>query len=113
MLLTLATPANAASCSRNADCSGGQTCQTVLDLFVFQWKNCKNTLCNSDAGCPDGTLCLLGMCQVGCRNSNDCAAGRQCVNAACVATGNPSPGTGKGHRRRGPQMHAGRRFEAA
>lgn len=96
MLLSLSTPATAASCSRNADCTGGQTCQTVLDLFFFQWKSCKNTLCNTDGDCRNGTLCLLGMCQVGCRNSNDCAAGRQCVNAACVGTGNPSPGSGKG-----------------
>lgn len=95
-LATMSQSAAAKSCSTNTDCTGGQTCQTTLDLWIYKFRECKNTLCNSDVDCRNGTLCLLGMCQAGCRNDNDCGAGQSCTNAVCRNRSGPAPSPGAG-----------------
>ena len=82
-----------AACTTSAECTGGNTCVVVLDLWLLKWKECRITLCNVDDECRAGTLCLLGTCQVGCRGDNDCPAQATCNNAQCT---NPSPKPGAG-----------------
>lgn len=99
-LLMAPPPAEAATCSTNADCDPGNTCAVRFDFFFFKWKECRRTPCNTDGDCRGGTLCLLGTCQAGCRSESDCPAGTSCSNSLCTAprphpTAGTIPGEGR------------------
>ena len=90
-ILLMIPPAASAldfGCTSNASCSAGTTCQLLVSIFGVNLRVCKAPpLCNTDGECVGGTLCLNGVCQVGCRNDGDCPAGG-CTNFKCtVATG--------------------------
>src|SRR5262249_29638754 len=80
-------------CTSNATCAAGTTCQILWRFLGITYHTCKAPpLCNTDAECVGGTLCLLGTCQVGCRSGADCASG-QCANSTCTT---PAGGGGSG-----------------
>jgi len=39
--------------------------------------------CVADEQCPSGTLCLDGLCLVGCNHSYECGPGKVCANGQC------------------------------
>ena len=95
MVPIVPSPASALDlgCTSNASCAAGTTCQIAWSFLGITYHTCKAPpLCNTDAECVGGTLCLLGTCQVGCRSGGDCASG-QCVNSTCTA---PARGGGSG-----------------
>lgn len=95
--LLLAPQAAAAwdlGCTSNAPCVAGTTCQLVWSFLGINYRTCKSPpLCNADSECKGGALCLLGTCQVGCRNDGDCAAG-SCVDSQCKVPPSGSSGPG-------------------
>lgn len=93
-LLLVPVSAAAKGCSDNGDCSGGSTCQTWLDLWIFKLKECRATFCNTDGDCRNNTLCLLGQCQAGCRSDSDCTAPKHCVSSACMNPSGQAPAAG-------------------
>jgi hypothetical protein len=101
ILLVAPTPAYAQSCSTNAECAAGNTCAVKWNFLFFKIRECQPTRCNVDGDCTGGTLCLLGVCRVGCRSESDCPAGNLCTNSQCVApTQHPPPGTIPGEGRK-------------
>ena len=82
-------------CFSNADCAGGQYCDTAIGLCVV------GPVCNSDVDCPLGEVCdtTKGLCVQGCRSNGDCPLGDGGLVVPCVCPGNvecqcPPPGDG-------------------
>ena len=92
-LLIAPTPAHAKFCSLSSECAPGASCVSRWNFFFFQLKECKPDPCNTDSGCTRGSLCLDGICQVGCRGDSDCPAANRCTNMQCVAP-SPQPAAG-------------------
>src|SRR5256885_13590970 len=92
-LLIAPAPAYAQSCSLNADCPPGSSCIVKWNFFFFKIRECRRDPCNTDSGCTRGSLCLDGICQVGCRGDSDCPAASRCQNMQCT-TPSPQPGAG-------------------
>lgn len=86
ILLTVPSSASAQifGCTTNASCPAGTTCQLSWSFLGFKYRVCKAPpLCNADGECAGGTLCLNGVCQVGCRTDSDCPLGR-CEGSRCT-----------------------------
>ena len=92
-VLLLPSPALARSCSVNADCPPGASCIVKWNFIIFKIRDCKPDPCNADRECTRGSLCLDGICQIGCRNDGDCPAPGRCQNQQCT-TPTPQPGAG-------------------
>jgi len=69
-------------CSRDEECSGGQTCQNARCVEK------KQVGCSSDSTCGLGETCQEGKCrstsQPGCQSPVDCGANERCERGQCV-----------------------------
>ena len=92
-LLIAPAPAYAKSCSLTADCPPGSSCIVKWNFIIFKIRECRPDPCNADRECTRGSLCLDGICQVGCRGDGDCPAASRCQNMQCT-TPSPQPGAG-------------------
>lgn len=62
-------------CKDNADCKGGQQCNTGTHQCVA---------CVDDAACGFGQVCLNNACVAGCTPQHACPGGLGCCNNGCV-----------------------------
>ena len=80
------------SCSKNADCEGGQVCDTDIG-------RCVQVSCTIDSECDGGYVCRDTACRKICTTLSDCRGGEKCepsggVNV-CMPTTPPASGGGE------------------
>jgi Cys-rich repeat protein len=79
-LLGLGTGCITSRCLRDADCTGGQVCQTGTGA-------CVDPECSVDTDCGAGRVCEQRFCVAGCASQADCADTEQCVDRRCLPIG--------------------------
>ena len=68
-----------------AECADAECCECVNGQCV---KKDGGNGCTSDDDCPDGQICVNGVCVDGCKTDDDCPGSAICVDGRCV---NPDP----------------------
>lgn len=75
-------------CGRDADCTNGRICEKEEGeaTGVCVYSCIPEQKCESNAACPAGTFCntQLGVCELGCRASEDCLPGTDCRRGECL-----------------------------
>jgi hypothetical protein len=66
-----------AGCVRDADCAGGQVCDTDSGV-------CVQVSCTGDADCVGGYLCRDNVCRKLCTGDGDCKGGESCTSSSGV-----------------------------
>jgi hypothetical protein len=51
----------------------------ALLLLACEANAAPGSSCARSSDCPEGLVCAIGRCRIGCRNSNDCALGARCL----------------------------------
>ncbi|MBQ4471687.1 MAG: hypothetical protein II942_00350, partial [Alphaproteobacteria bacterium] len=83
---------NCCTCTADDDCPAGQICN--------EENKCETPIpCNDDSVCPDGMICIEGMCKIPkpCADNNDCPKGQICDKNRNICVGNPCPNDANGN----------------